>query len=194
VQYIRGVSTKEDLLEAALTLFSTLGIEATSTQAVCDAAGVTKPTLYHYFGSKSGLIDAVLERHFQPFIETLSLAVDYQHDLTRNLERVMQTYFNFARTNPVFYRLQLAMRSAPAKSETFLAIKPWQKAQTERIETLFIAAEADHGNMRGRARTYTLSLFGVINAYILESMEAGNPTSDQTAFQAKHQFMHGIFS
>lgn len=188
------MSTKEDLLEAALTLFSTLGIEATSIQAVCDAAGVTKPTLYHYFGSKRGLIDAVLQRHFQPFIEALSLVVDYQHDLTRNLELVMQTYFNFARTNPAFYRLQLAMRNAPAKSETFLAIKPWQKAQTERIEALFNAAEVDHGNLRGRARTYTLSLLGVINAYILEATDAGNLISDQTSFQAMHQFMHGIFS
>lgn len=188
------MSTKEDLLDAALELFSTLGIEATSTQAVCDAAGVTKPTLYHYFGSKRGLIDAVLERHFQPFIDALGQAADYQHDLTRNLELVMKTYFNFAKTNPVFYRLQLAMRSAPAQSETFLAIKPWQKAQTERIEGLFRAAEADHGNMRGRSRTYALGLLGIINAYILEAADAGNLITDQTAFQAQHQFMHGIFS
>lgn len=188
------MSTKEDLLAAALELFSSLGIEATSTQAVCDAAGVTKPTLYHYFGSKLGLIEAVLQRHFQPFIGTLTNAVEYQHDLTRNLELVIKNYFDFARTNPVFYRLQAAMRSAPTKSETFLAIKPWQTAQIECLEGLFKAAEADHGNMRGRARTNALSLLGMINAYILESMDVGNLLSDQTVFQAQHQFMHGIFS
>ena len=188
------MSTKEDLLDAALTLFSSLGIEATATQAVCDAAGVTKPTLYHYFGSKRGLIDAVLQRHFQPFIEALKLAAEYNHDLTRNLELVMKTYFDFARTNPVFYRLQLAMRSAPSQSETYQAIKPWQEAQTSLIEALFKAAEADHGNTRGRSRAYTLSLLGMINAYILEAAESGSLLSDQTVFQAQHQFMHGIFS
>ena len=188
------MSTKEDLLDAALQLFSSLGIEATSTQAVCDVAGVTKPTLYHYFGSKRGLIDAVLQLHFRPFIETLNHAANYQHDLTRNLEWVMKAYFNYARTNPVFYRLQLAMRSAPAQSEAYQAIKPWQEAQTGCLEALFRAAEADHGNMRGRARTYALSLLGMINAYILESADAGNLLTDQTVFQAQHQFMHGIFS
>ncbi len=188
------MSTKEDLLEAALELFSTLGIEATSTQAVCDAAGVTKPTLYHYFGSKLGLIEAVLQRHFQPFIASLDQAVAYHHDLTRNLEQVIKAYFDFAKTNPVFYRLQLTMRSSPARSETYQAIKPWQKAQSERLEGLFNVAEADHGNMRGRSRTHALSVLGMINAYILESMDSGNPLGDQTVYQAQHQFMHGIFS
>jgi TetR/AcrR family transcriptional regulator len=188
------MSTKEDLLEAALELFSNLGIEATSTQAVCDKVGVTKPTLYHYFGSKRGLIDTVLDRHFQPFIKTLSQATDYKHDLTRNLEMVIKTYFDFARTNPVFYRLQVAMRNAPVRSETYQAIKPWQEVQTQLFEALFGSAEADHGNMRGRARAYALSLLGMINAYILEATEAGNLLTDQTIFQAQHQFMHGIFS
>ncbi len=194
IWYIRGMSTKEDLLGAALELFSTLGIEATSTQAVCDAAGVTKPTLYHYFGSKRGLIDAVLQRHFQPFTEALKFAAEYHHDLTRNLELVMKIYFDFARTNPVFFRLQLAMRGAPAQSETYRAIKPWQEAQTNLVEALFKAAEADHGNMHGRSRAHTLSLLGMINAYILEATEAGTMLGDQTVYQAQHQFMHGIFS
>lgn len=189
-----GMSTRENLLDAALSLFSSQGIESVSTQSICEVVGVTKPTLYHYFGSKRGLIDAVLQRNFHPFIQALALAVDYQHDLTHSLEQVMKVHFDFARLNPVFYRLQQSMRNAPVKSETYEAIKPWQEKQASLVESLFKSAEADHGNMRGRSRAYTLSLLGVINAYILEAAEVGSLINNQTAVQALHQFMHGIFS
>ena len=36
------------------------GYDAIGVQEIADAAGVTKPTLYHYFGSKYGLLQAVI--------------------------------------------------------------------------------------------------------------------------------------
>ena len=35
------------ILETALDLFASHGYDATSVQAICDAAHITKPTLYH---------------------------------------------------------------------------------------------------------------------------------------------------
>jgi AcrR family transcriptional regulator len=58
------VSTRGALLEAAERLFYDHGIAATGVDAVVRASGVTKPTLYAHFGSKAGLVAAVLEaRH-----------------------------------------------------------------------------------------------------------------------------------
>ena len=54
------------ILEEALKLFSNNGYEATGVQEICEQAGVTKPTLYHYFGSKQGLLDAVLLEKCSP--------------------------------------------------------------------------------------------------------------------------------
>src|SRR6059058_3259012 len=57
------VSTTHDLLlDAAANLFYADGITATGVDAVVRAAGVTKPTLYAQFGSKSDLVVAVLRR------------------------------------------------------------------------------------------------------------------------------------
>jgi len=42
------------LLDTALDLFSRRGYEGTGVQQIVTTAGVTKPTLYHYFGSKIG--------------------------------------------------------------------------------------------------------------------------------------------
>ena len=52
------------LLDAAARLFYADGIAATGVEAVARTAGVTKPTLYAHFGSKSELVTATLEaRH-----------------------------------------------------------------------------------------------------------------------------------
>ena len=57
----RTAATRARLLEAGRTLFATDGYAAVSTQAIVDAAGVTRGALYHQFGDKAGLFDAVYE-------------------------------------------------------------------------------------------------------------------------------------
>jgi AcrR family transcriptional regulator len=49
------------LLRAAADLFCRHGINATGVDAVIEAAGTAKATLYKIFGSKEGLVEAVLE-------------------------------------------------------------------------------------------------------------------------------------
>ncbi|MBN9672119.1 TetR/AcrR family transcriptional regulator [Roseibium aggregatum] len=53
---------RERLLLAASDLFCRHGINATGVDAVVTAAGTAKTTLYKAFGSKEGLVEAVLER------------------------------------------------------------------------------------------------------------------------------------
>ncbi|MET0220472.1 MAG: TetR/AcrR family transcriptional regulator [Tardiphaga sp.] len=56
------VSTPRDrLLDAATRLFCKNGINATGIDAIVDAAGTAKTTLYKNFKSKNDLVDAVLE-------------------------------------------------------------------------------------------------------------------------------------
>jgi AcrR family transcriptional regulator len=52
---------RERLLEAATLLFCRYGINATGIDAVVHLAGTAKTTLYKLFGSKDGLVEAVLE-------------------------------------------------------------------------------------------------------------------------------------
>jgi AcrR family transcriptional regulator len=57
----RTAATRARLLQAGRGLFATDGYAAVSTQAIVDAAGVTRGALYHQFGDKAGLFDAVYE-------------------------------------------------------------------------------------------------------------------------------------
>ncbi len=57
----RGDTARARLLKAAADLFCRYGINATGVDAVVEAAGTAKATLYKSFGSKEGLVEAVLE-------------------------------------------------------------------------------------------------------------------------------------
>ena len=57
---ILGAWTASVLIERALELFAARGYDAVGVQEIVEAAGMTKPTLYHWFGSKQGLLRAAL--------------------------------------------------------------------------------------------------------------------------------------
>lgn len=55
------MSTKEQILEAALELFSVRGYEATSISQIADAVGIRKASLYSHFASKQDILDKLVE-------------------------------------------------------------------------------------------------------------------------------------
>ena len=57
----RGQATREHLIEVATELFAARGYEGTSIDAVQQAAGVSRGSLYHHFAGKDALFEAVLE-------------------------------------------------------------------------------------------------------------------------------------
>jgi AcrR family transcriptional regulator len=62
-------TTRDRLLLAAAQVLHESGDRTASTRAICARAGVQAPTLYHHFGSKQGLIDAVIRHGFKQYLE-----------------------------------------------------------------------------------------------------------------------------
>lgn len=63
--------SRERLLAAALALFATQGVGATSLREVARVAGVAPGLVGHYFGSKAGLHEAVEDVVVELFHDTL---------------------------------------------------------------------------------------------------------------------------
>ena len=53
-------STKFQIMEAALNLFSVQGFEATSVSQIANAVGIRKASLYSHFESKQAILDALV--------------------------------------------------------------------------------------------------------------------------------------
>lgn len=80
---------RDRLLEAATQLFCRYGINATGIDTVVNQAGTAKTTLYKLFGSKDGLVEAVLEaegRHWREWF--LSGLDDGNGTARQRLERI----------------------------------------------------------------------------------------------------------
>lgn len=56
----RAQTPRAEILDAAAELFTTQGYASTSTRAVADAVGIRQASLYHHFGSKDDILDALL--------------------------------------------------------------------------------------------------------------------------------------
>ena len=61
----RVTDTKDKLLEAALLLVWEEGVGSASVDDICEKAQVRKGSFYHFFKSKTELIIAALENHFE---------------------------------------------------------------------------------------------------------------------------------
>ena len=182
------------ILARALELWSERGYDAVGVQEIVDAAGITKPTLYHYFGSKRGLLDALIEERSAGLRDALTAAATYDHNLVMTLEAIVRGYFTYARQNAEFYRMQLGFWFAPPASDEYQAMLSRNISQDQTLEQTFAAAAADHGNMRGREKAYAATFLGTINTYIGLALNGYATLDDQLIYQAVHQFMHGILS
>jgi AcrR family transcriptional regulator len=62
------MDTRATLVTAAIMILERDGGGKFSTRAVCAAAGITAPTLYHHFGSVDGLMSAAIAEAFNQFL------------------------------------------------------------------------------------------------------------------------------
>ncbi|WP_336492131.1 TetR/AcrR family transcriptional regulator [Methylobacterium nigriterrae] len=66
------------IVEIAMQLFIERGFDATSIDAVAEAAGVSKPTLYARYRDKRALFEAVLKERVREWLAPLSAAAEVQ--------------------------------------------------------------------------------------------------------------------
>jgi AcrR family transcriptional regulator len=100
-------NARDRLLLAAAELLE--GGGTVSTRAVCERAGVQAPTLYHHFGSKQGLIDAVANHGFTQYT-----AVESSGDPLDDLRAGWDRHVQFGLDHPSFYGL-LYGRAEPGR-------------------------------------------------------------------------------
>ena len=188
------MDNRSKILSSALELFSQKGYDAVGVQEIVERAGITKPTLYHYFGNKENLLYELLKVYFDDFLVLIKKAAFYNGDLTLTLTKVITAHFSFAKNNSKFYRMQLAMYFSPPGSIANKVSAEFNKKQYEIIEELFIKAGENHGNMKGRHKMYAATFIGMINTYIIISFNTGIALNEELIYRSLHQFMHGIFS
>jgi AcrR family transcriptional regulator len=97
------LQTRDRLLLAGATLLDESNGKPVSTRAICERAGVQAPTLYHHFGSRDGLFDAVLSHGFKAFLTERRSAPS--GDPIADIREGWDTHVRFGLEYPEFYAL-----------------------------------------------------------------------------------------
>jgi AcrR family transcriptional regulator len=68
----KGANTRERIIQAAAKLIIEKGVADTSLGDIADDVGISKGTLYYYYGSKGDLIFDLSDRHVRRITSTIS--------------------------------------------------------------------------------------------------------------------------
>ena len=187
------MDNRSTIVDCALQLFAQRGYDAVGVQEIVDAARVTKPTLYHYFGNKRGVLDAIVREGFAPLFTQLDTVDAIQGDVPETLRRVTQVYFAFATRHAVLYRLLLAMAVGLPDNDAFRPTEAVLVRQRNHLENVFRAFSAYNGNLRGRELIDARTFQALIHTYVLLAFEQQFPLDSALAQRAVQQFVFGIY-
>ncbi len=83
------MSKKDLILDVAESLFNQYGYTAVGVDMIRDEAAVSKTSMYRHFGSKTKLIEAVLERRHQRFESSLEAELSSTSGLQNQLDALL---------------------------------------------------------------------------------------------------------
>jgi AcrR family transcriptional regulator len=109
----RGARSREAVLDAAERLIAEHGYEAATVAALVEEAGIPASSVYHYFGSKEGVLLAVMERGAERFFAQLP---DFDRRIgsrQEHLRVVVETVGSLLDRHPDFLRILVVMAAQP---------------------------------------------------------------------------------
>jgi AcrR family transcriptional regulator len=82
-----GTTARDEILDAAGELFTTLGYAGTSTRTIAEAVGIRQASLYHYFRTKDDILCALLSQTVTPTL-TIVESIDGSEPAMSAAERL----------------------------------------------------------------------------------------------------------
>ena len=110
-----NASARERILDAAKSLITESGVEAATTRAVAEAAGVQAPTIYRLFGDKDGLLDAVAEAALAAYVAD-KIDRPRHADPVEELREGWDRHVDFALDHPGLFAVMTARPEVPRES------------------------------------------------------------------------------
>lgn len=153
--------TRERIVAAARELFYENGYEATSLKRVAEAAGVHGGSLYHFFPSKTDLVEAVLEEYLE-FLDPVLMAPvrEATDDPVERVMRLLDGYRNhlleteFRGGCPIgALALELSDRQPRARALVNENFEAWRRAVAKMLQEADPPEDVDTSEIASLALT-----------------------------------------
>lgn len=167
----RGPERREEILDAALRLFSQSGVMAVSTRDIAGAVGISQPALYAHFRNRDDLLTELSERAFSELEQRMSaLSADAMTGRAAFL-RFCRIYIDFGLEQPDAYRMAFMLEKRRSRFETLdprilaAGLKTFQCFE-ERLARLVSRSLTRPGEARLLAQTLWAGLHGLVSLWL----------------------------
>jgi AcrR family transcriptional regulator len=154
---------EQQMLDAAVVVFSRRGYHAASVDEIAELAGISKPMVYAYLGTKEELFIAVLHREGVRLMEAIAAAVGRDLGPDEQLWRGLRAFFGFVAAHrdgwAVLYRQARGQ-------EPFAAVLAQMRARiADIVAGMFVrAAEAAGGGEPSGEERFSMLAYAVVGA------------------------------
>ncbi|MBO5137968.1 MAG: TetR/AcrR family transcriptional regulator [Spirochaetaceae bacterium] len=188
----KSSETRELILNSATKLFAAKGYDGVGVQEICNESQITKPTLYYYFGSKTGLLSAIIEEKGSAFLKALQSASNYTGDFVGSLTKILESTIDFAKANPDFYRLHCTLKAASGDSEAWKLYEPFYAKIQNLMTDFFLNSSNEIGNMRGKEILFSRIFLQTSQAVALDIIQDRLEKNNSMSFSVIHSFVYGV--
>lgn len=162
----RDEAARARLMRAALDLFTRKGYASTTVREIVEAAAVTKPVLYYYFGNKEGIYLALMGETFSEFLELLSAVRDRGGNARERTLELCDGVYAFAAAHLPLIRVMYAIYYGPPQGAP-----PFDFDATHREFQTIVLAILEEGLARGETFSVstgdaTWAIIGALNIAI----------------------------
>ena len=104
---------RQRILRSAVALFAQKGYAATSVREIVTRAGVTKPALYYYFGSKEGLFKSIMTAVAERQVAVMESALNHHGSSAERLRYFYHALIEAAKADHDVVRMMYAILFGP---------------------------------------------------------------------------------
>jgi TetR/AcrR family transcriptional regulator len=182
--------TRSRLIRAAVQVFDKKGYDAASVREIVEMAGVTKPALYYHFGSKEGLLKAILTAGAREFENTIAPALERQGSARERLTALCEDLYGVFTQNLSFVRVTHAVFLGPTDIAPDFDFSVYETAIVNAMDQIVRDGQANGEVRAGSPQDIALALLGVVTEVFGRHL---HPRMDQLGVAGLRRLLDLVF-
>jgi AcrR family transcriptional regulator len=170
----RGVKSRALVLDAAERVMAQHGFDGATVARVVAEAGIPMSSVYHYFGSKDGILLAVMERGAERFFGDLSPWDRRVGRPAQHLARVITGAIGTLERHPDFLRLLIVLATQPPAgdgSDVPNVIRGIRERALDLLRGQIAMAFGDDPESEGTDRLARFALAAIDGAFVASQVD-----------------------
>lgn len=155
--------TRNRLLSAAVQVFDRKGYDAASVREIVELAGVTKPALYYHFGSKEGVLNAILHDAERQFADAMARAVARPGTTRERITAMCEELYGLMGLHVPVIRVAHTVALGPSEVAPSFDFTVFENSMAAALEQIIEAGQASGEVRAGAAEDIALGVMGVIS-------------------------------